>query len=138
MRLLLATLLLLAAPAALAQKADDKAEARTSVADSPFVGTWDYVVTTDDGDEETGTFTIQAEGDHLGGTFVTDTTSLIDPFAMAGDAVAFTFKHPAMNVIAIRGTLAGDRFEGEAEVVAQEIILPFVATRQAEAAPADQ
>jgi hypothetical protein len=127
--LLLASLLVLAAPAALAQKADHKPGDRAVAAEHPFVGTWDYVVTTPGG-EETGTFTIREEGDHLGGTFVTDTTSPIDPFVTTGDTVAFSFKHPEMNVITIRGTLAGDRFEGEAEVTAMEEAFPFAATRQ--------
>jgi hypothetical protein len=43
-----------------------------------------------------------------------------------------------MGVIAIRGTLDGDRFEGEAEVTDEEMVLPFVATRQAQGAAADQ
>ena len=137
MRPLLVTLLvLLAAPAALAQKPEPKSA--DAAAASPFVGTWDYVVTAGDGDEETGTFTIRQQGDHLGGTFVTDTTSPIDPFVMDGDSAAFTFKHLEMNVIAIRGTLAGDRFEGEAEVMIVEQTFPFVATRQAGAAAADR
>jgi hypothetical protein len=140
MRFLLLTLLfVLVAPGALAQKPGGKpAASAAAVTISPFAGTWDYAVTTPDGDEETGTFTIREEGDHLGGIFVTDTTSPIDPFVMTGDAAAFTFKHPQMGVIAIRGTLAGDRFEGEAEVTDEEMILPFVATRQAEAAAADR
>lgn len=131
MRLLLLSLaVLLAAPATLAQKSDGKPGERALAAEHPLVGTWDYVVSTP-GDEETGTFTIREEGDHLGGTFITDTTSPIDPFVMTGDAVAFAFKHPEMGVIAIRGTLAGDRFEGEAEVTDQEeMVFPFVATRQ--------
>ena len=88
--------------------------------------------------EQTGTFTIHEAGDHLWGTFVTDTESPIDPFTMTGDSLAFTFKHPEMQVIAIRGALAGDRFEGEADIASAELILPFAATRQAEAASSGQ
>jgi hypothetical protein len=138
MRSLLVTLLvLLAVPAAHAQKPEAKSAAPVAVAASPFVGTWAYVVSTP-GDEETGTFTIREDGDYLGGTFITDTTTPIDRFVMTGDTGAFTFKHPGMGVIAIRGVLAGDRFEGEAEITTQEMILPFVATRQDDSAPAEQ
>ena len=127
----------LLAPAALAQKpAQDKPEPGAYVAGSPFVGTWDYLVRPDDPVAE-GTFTITPEGDRLGGTFMTDVPCRIDPFEVAGDAVAFTFKHPGMGEIAIRGTLAGDRFEGEAQPQGQGA-LPFIATRQPAATAADQ
>ena len=135
MRTLLVTLLvLLAVPAALAQKSEGKSGDEAA---SPFVGTWDYAVTTPGG-EETGTFTIREEGDHLGGTFTTDTTSPIDPFSMDGDSIAFSFKHPNMSDIAIRGILAGDRFEGEAEITIQDMTFPIVATRETETVSADQ
>jgi hypothetical protein len=127
--LLLASLLVLAAPAALAQKADEKPGDRALVAaEHPFVGTWDYVVRPDDPVAE-GTFTIAPDGDALGGLFMTDSGRPIDPFEPEGDAIAFTFKQPGMGEIAIRGTLSGDRFEGEAQPEGQDA-LPFVATRQ--------
>jgi hypothetical protein len=129
LKLSLLALVLLAAPAAFAQKpGHDKPGARAVPTEHSFVGTWDYVVQPDEPVAQ-GTFTIVQQGTQLGGTFMTDVPCTIDPFAPDGDAVAFTFKYPPMGVISIWGTLADDRFEGEAQPEGQGA-LPFVATRQ--------
>ena len=126
--LVFASLLLFAAPAAFAQKDSGKPRARAAASDHPFVGTWDYVVRPDDPVAE-GTFTIEQRGDEFAGTFMTDEPRPIDPFEVSADVILFTFKQPGMGDIIIRGILAGDRFEGEAEPEGQDA-LPFVATRQ--------
>ena len=92
----------------------------------------------DSPDPEYGTFSIREDGDRLGGTIVTDTTRAIDPFVMTGETVAFTFRHPEMDVIAVRGTLFGDRCEGEVEGKVSGEFYPFAATRQTEGASSGQ
>ena len=125
----LTSVLVLAAPTAFAQKTDGKPEARTVAAPTahPFVGDWNYVVRPDDPVAQ-GVFTIESHGNRLGGMFMTDDARPIDPFEGAGDVLSFTFKQPGMGVISISGTLAGDRFEGEAQPEGQDA-LPIVATR---------
>ena len=128
MRLLL-LLALLAAPAALAQKpADDKPDDGASADPFPFVGTWSYVVRPED-PLARGSFTVEPGDDALAGTIMTDTDRPIDPFVPDGDAITFSFKQPGMGTITIRGRLAGDDFQGEAEPEGQDPV-PFVATRQ--------
>ena len=131
---LFALLLVFAVPSSFAQKTDDKSS--EAAAPHPLVGTWDYVVRPADPLAQ-GTFTIRVEDGMLGGTFMTDAARPIDPFEAEGDALGFSFKQPGMGTIAIRGTLDGDRFEGEAQPGDQDAV-PFVATRHTETEPSDQ